>query len=74
MIFKYYINLDERGDFNADVRDPEGVTIYEIHGGDHLWEMIEDGYMENKRDLSGLQDYLVGMLMMGDDDRLVSGC
>lgn len=73
MIFKYYVNLDERGDFNADVRDQNGTSVYEIHDADHLWEMIDAGYLEGKRDLTGLQDYLVGTLVMGEDDRLVSG-
>ena len=29
-IYKYYINLDERGEFNADIRDENETTIVEI--------------------------------------------
>lgn len=75
MIFKYYINIDERGDFNADVRSEDGTSLFEIHDIDHLWELIDDGFMQNKKDLDGLLDYLcgIGILGSGDNDRLVSG-
>lgn len=52
--YGYYINLDERGEFYADVRDPTGKTVFEIHG----FEIFEDGFMSSKEDLSGLQEYL----------------
>lgn len=74
MIFKYYINLDERGDFNADVRAPDGTTVFEIHDVDHMHELVDDGFMHGKKDISGLFDYLCGIGLLGDDDRLVSGC
>lgn len=75
MIFKYYVNLDERGDFNADVRAPDGTTVFEIRDADHLWDLIDAGFMSGKRDLEGLTDYLagIGTIGSGDDDRLVSG-
>jgi hypothetical protein len=33
-MLEYYINLDERGEFFADVRNAEGDTVFEIHGFD----------------------------------------
>jgi hypothetical protein len=36
--FGYYINLDERGDFYADVRDANGQTVFEIRSGASLDE------------------------------------
>lgn len=52
--FGYYVNLDERGDFYADVRDPSGETIFEIHAeGDGSIALIEDGFMRHKTDLAG---------------------
>jgi hypothetical protein len=30
--YRYFINLDERGSFSADVRNPRKRTIFEIHG------------------------------------------
>jgi hypothetical protein len=51
----YYINLDERGEFFADVRDREtDVTVFEIHG----FDIFEDGFMEGKKDMTGLYEHL----------------
>ncbi|WP_240533969.1 hypothetical protein [Aeromonas veronii] len=35
-LYGYYINLDERGDFYADVRDADGSTVFEIRAGESL--------------------------------------
>lgn len=52
---EYYINLDERGEFSADVRAQDtDETIFEIHG----FDIFEDGYMDSKRDMEGLFDYM----------------
>jgi len=53
----YYINLDERGEFFADVRDIEGQTVMEIHG----FDIFEDGFMRHKDDLDGLLEYMIDM-------------
>jgi len=61
----YYINLDERGSFFADVRrDKDDCTVYEIHGG----SIFEDGFMDDKHDIDGLRGYLLdlGILTAGD--------
>lgn len=65
--FTYHINLDERGEFYADVRNSVGDTVYEIKGGD----IFEDGFMKHKNDLDGLKDYLVTLGIMDGDDELV---
>jgi len=52
--YEYFINLDERGEFSADVRTPGGRTIFEIAGTD----FFECGWMKHKGDLSGLESYL----------------
>jgi hypothetical protein len=60
--FGYYVNLDERGDFYADVRDPAGATLFEIRAEDDgSISMIEDGFMRHKSDLDGLRAYLIDM-------------
>lgn len=46
MYYKYYINLDERGEFYADIREDGGKTVFEIADADHMWEPIEDGWMD----------------------------
>lgn len=55
----FYINLDERGEFYADIRDMDGVTVWEVRSDDDgsLWP-VEYGYMRNKEDLEGLSEYL----------------
>ncbi|MFG6080351.1 hypothetical protein ACEUZ9_000901 [Paracoccus litorisediminis] len=58
-IYGFYVNLDERGDFYADVRAGNGDTVFEIRAGDDGGiELIEDGFMRGKEDLAGLADYL----------------
>lgn len=68
--FGYYVNLDERGDFYADVRDPSGGTVFEIHAEeDGSIGLIEDGFMRHKTDLDGLRAHLVdlGLIDRGAD-------
>lgn len=75
--FTYHINLNERGSFYADVRDPDGKTVYEIKAGDELPEdetdIFENGFMDNTKDLVGLRDYLVELGILTDDSELVDG-
>lgn len=67
----YHINLDERGEFHADVRR-DGKTIFEIFAGNMLKEdetsIFEDGFMVSKLDLIGLGDYLkhLGLAKSGE--------
>jgi len=56
--FEFYVNKDERGEFEADVRDQKGKTVWE--GDTEMFnELIEDGFMKNKEDLDGLAEYLI---------------
>ena len=67
-MFEYYVNLDERGEFFADVRSADGDTVFEIHG----FDIFEDGFMRHKGDLAGLLDYLVSMGIAAKNDRLIA--
>ena len=76
--FEYYINLNERGSFYADVRKAiDGQTVFEIKAGDELVEgessIFEDGFMKHKDDLDGLKSHLVSLGIMKEDQRLVRG-
>lgn len=44
MQYEYYINLDERGEFYADLRTPKGKTIAEIRTDDleYLYDIRVD--------------------------------
>lgn len=61
--YEYWINLDERGEFFADVRDADGKTILETHSNlDGEIDLVTDGYMRHGRDLAGLREYLVDVM------------
>lgn len=72
-LYGYYIDLDERGSFAADVRDAANKTIFEIRAGDELAEgessIFDDGFMRDKNDLAGLQEYLqqLGVIAAADE-------
>jgi hypothetical protein len=65
MTYEYYINLDERGEFEADVRDADGKTVFELNA-----DLFEDGWMKNKHDIFGLLGYLEEMDIVPDGSRL----
>ena len=67
--YEYYINLDERGEFYADVRNSNGKTIWETHG----FDVFEDGWMKHKNDLDGLKEYLVFLGIMNKNQNLKKG-
>lgn len=71
----YHINLDERGMFYADVRRNE-ETIFEIKI-DNTWGhqdcIFDDGYMKNKKDISGLQHYLFNLGIIKENEVLTLG-
>ena len=66
MEYTYHINLDERGDFFADVRDSKDNTIYEIIG----WSIFEDGFMVDRKDTAGLQEYLRDLGIITENDTI----
>lgn len=67
MIYHYYINLNERGEFYADVRDHAENTVLELEG----YDIFEDGYMLHKDDLNGLRDYMVDMGICEKSDNIL---
>ena len=67
MIYTYYINLDERGEFFADVRDHAENTVYEIHG----FDVFEDGFMTDKTDMNGLRDYIADLGILNRSDNIL---
>lgn len=68
--YGYYVNLDERGSFNADVRNFDGQTIIEVMSDDdgdgEVW-LVESGYMSDTKDIAGLTAYGIqrGLLPAG---------
>lgn len=66
MQFTYHINKDERGEFEADVRNPFNKSVFSISGG----QIFEDGFMQNKHDVAGLQDYLRELKIISPTDTI----
>jgi len=69
--YDYFVNLDERGEFNADVRNKNGDTMFQIHDADELESMVDFGFMKHGKDLDGLQEYLQMIVVMHKEDKLV---
>lgn len=71
----FFINLEERGSYYADVRDANDKTIYEIRidGSDGDSTIFEDGYMKHTHDIRGLESHLKTLGLIGKDDELVDG-
>ncbi|MCK9525963.1 MAG: hypothetical protein M0R49_08550 [Limnochordia bacterium] len=66
MKYTYHINLAERGEFYADVRNESEETVFEIQG----FDIFEDGYMKHDADLQGLAEYLEELGIMQPEDYL----
>lgn len=58
-IYGYCINLDERGEFYADLRNAHQETVWEIRvdQGEDI-EDVSGGYMRHRRDHQGLETWL----------------
>lgn len=73
--YGFYIDLDERGSFIADVRDANDKVVFEVRAGNELGEdetsIFDDGFMRDKNDLQGLQAYLVDLKVIGTDDEIL---
>lgn len=74
-IYGYYVNLDERGSFYADVRDAGGKTVFEVRAGNELDDdvssLVDDGFMRDLRDTQGLTDYLRSMSVIPADAQVL---
>jgi hypothetical protein len=67
--YYYVIDLDERGEFYADVRDYNDKTVFIIEG----YDIFEDGWMKHKHDLVGLEEYLKDIGIISPSSSLVKG-
>lgn len=69
--YGYYINLDERGSFYADVRGIDGKTILEVRAEGRDPDLVEDGFMSDRHDASGLEEHLRDLQLIGENDRIL---
>lgn len=73
MKFEYFINLNERGYFNADVRNESGKTIWQIESIKEAQELLEDGFITDFEDIAQIEDHLKNNHFIDFDDFVVSG-
>lgn len=68
--FGYYINLDERGSFDADLRDMDDKSLMTVSNEEQDEDgnvvqgeigLVEAGYMKHGRDIDGLASYAIQM-------------
>ncbi|ARL04283.1 hypothetical protein [Burkholderia pseudomallei] len=64
---EYVIDLDERGEFAATVREQNANVIYRVTG----FQIFEDGFMRDKHDLDGLGAYLKSLNILNKGDKLL---
>ena len=70
--YEYRINLDERGEFAADVRHPDTeASIFELFT-DSTYRLIKDGFMLDRDDIDGLREYLISIGIMQETDNLIN--
>lgn len=68
----YRINLDERGDFQADVSDEDDCEeVYSISSAEDMYQLIEDGFMSDGGDVDGLESYLRELGIIGPTDIII---
>lgn len=72
--YEYHINLDERGQFYADVRDENEKSVYwiKIGYGDEDNNPVEDGFMKNLYDIHGLETYLKDIGIISQSSKIVN--
>lgn len=75
-LYGYYINLDERGSFFADVRNLNGRSIFETRAGnsqeDDESSIFDDGFMRDKDDLAGLTTYLIDLCVIPKESQVLA--
>jgi hypothetical protein len=74
LVYQYYINLDERGEFSADVRDENGKPVYEIKSDEdgEIPEVV-DGFMDSGDDINNLEIHLKNLNIIPDNAVLEMG-
>jgi len=70
-LFLFVVDLDERGEFRAHVEAEDGTTVYELQSDpDGELHEIEDGVMEDKDDLDGLEEHLQNLKIIPKHSRI----
>jgi len=71
-LYKYYVNLDERGEFFADLRTPNDDSLWEADT-QAMTELIEGGFMQHKTDIASLCFHLIDCGVLPKQSKIVMG-
>jgi hypothetical protein len=71
----YFINMNERGSFYADIRNSNDGTIFELFNDEETGQVqpIFDGFMKHIEDLDGLHEYLIYRKVINKNSILKKG-
>jgi hypothetical protein len=72
--FYLVVNLDERGLYSADVRNPYDEIVYSIKSTEQMNQLIEDGFLKYKadQDLNRLTKYLMKLDIIPNGSQIYS--
>lgn len=68
MSYTYHINMNQRGEFYADIRDKDEDTIYEIQTEDA--EYLGEDFEVNVLEPESVRKYLTSIGILSVDDTL----
>ena len=68
----YQIHLNERGSFHATVETWKGDTVYTLKSEGGELSQVEDGFMDNYEDVSGLEKYLKSINIIPDNAEILA--
>lgn len=72
--YKFYVDLDERGEFRARVDAPNDETVYMIESEpDGEISQVRDGFMKHGTDIQGLEKYLKQLEIIPKKSSIVKG-
>ena len=70
--YVYNIHHNERGEFLATVDDLAGNEVYRIQTNDEgVIEQIQDGFMKNVEDITGLEQYLISINIIPENAEIM---
>lgn len=72
--FYLVVNLDERGEYSADVRNPKDEVVYSIEDSEQMNSLIQDGFLKYKadEDLNRLTKYLMDLGIIPNNSQIYS--
>lgn len=68
--YKYVVDLDERGEFNAHIEDTDGETVWTVET-EEIQQLIEDGFITHVTDTHDICDHLIKIGVLSNGAKLI---